>query len=351
VNFREIIGQDPVTAFFRGALKEHRLAHAYLFTGPEGVGKGTFARALARRLLCRNPGDDSCGQCDACRRFDAGNELRFVHVTPPTDKKGVQKTVIDVESVRELAGRLSSRIAEGETRVVLLDDPVGDDAANALLKLLEEPPPGNVFILVTQSPGALPSTIHSRCHKVRFRPIPDARIAARLVERSGVAAEDARFLARLAQGSMGKAVAYAEEGWKDLRDRLRGVAAGRAKDPENFDMGEALDALIKEGAESDEPDGAAGDPGAADWRKGLRKSRERARGCLAILSLFYRDLVMIRENGAEPADPATAAELGAILEKVSTERLLDRLETLLEADVYLKRNANVRLTIEWALTA
>ncbi|MCE9583692.1 MAG: DNA polymerase III subunit delta' [Planctomycetes bacterium] len=354
LTFREIDGQDGATAFFRHARKTGRLAHAYLFTGPEGVGKGTFARTLAKSLLCAKPGDEPCGTCDSCRQFDHGNNLRFITVTPPTDKKGVQKTIIDVESVRDLGTRLSSKLGVGNTRVVLFDDPIGDDAANALLKMLEEPPAGNVFLIVTQSSGALPPTIHSRCHKIRFRPIADEMVAKRLVERSSVAAADARFLARLAQGSMGKAVAYAEEGWKEMRDKLRDIAAGRARDPENFDMGEALDVLIKEGAEADEPEDAKeGEPdaGVADYRKGLRKSRERARTCIAILALFYRDLVMAREGGAEAADPETAAALGKVLEKVSTERLLERLETLLAADGYLKRNANVRLTIEWALVA
>lgn len=266
------------------------------------------------------------------------------------DRKGVQKTIVDVESVRELNARLSTRLAPGDTRVVLLDDPVGDDAANALLKLLEEPPAGNVFVIVTQSPASLPPTIHSRCHRVRFRPIADALIAKRLEEKSGLSAADARFMARLAQGSMGKAVAFSEDGWKETRDRLREIAAGRARDPENFDMGEALDALIKEGSEGDE--GASEpDSGAADYRKALRRTRERARTCLAILAMFYRDLVMARENGAEAADPESLGVLGKVLEKVTTDRLLERLETLLQADAYLKRNANVRLTIEWALVA
>ncbi len=353
MTFRDILGQDTATAFFRHARKTGRLAHAYLFTGPEGVGKGTFARTLAKWLLCRKPGDEACGTCDSCRQMESGNSLRFVTVTPPTDKKGVQKTVIDVESVRDLNARLSSKLAAGDTRVVLLDDPVGDDAANALLKLLEEPPAGNMFIIVTQSPASLPPTIHSRCHRVRFRPIADALIAKRLEEKNGLAAADARFMARLAQGSMGKAVAYAEDGWKETRDKLRSIAAGRARDPENFDMGEAMDALIKEGADAEEPAEKDGEPdaGAADYRKSLRKTRERARTCLAILALFYRDLVMERENGAEAADPETLAELGKVLEKVTTDRLLERLETLLQADAYLKRNANVRLTIEWALVA
>ncbi|KAF0244599.1 MAG: DNA polymerase III subunit [Planctomycetota bacterium] len=353
MTFREILGQDTSTAFFRHARKSGRLAHAYLFTGPEGVGKGTFARALAKWILCRKPADDACGACDSCRQIESGNSLSFVHLTPPTDRKGVQKTVIDVESVRDLNARLASKIAAGDSRVVLFDDPIGDDAANALLKLLEEPPAGNLFLIVTQSPASLPATIHSRCHRVRFRPIADALISKRLEERSGIAAADARFLARLAQGSMGKAVAYAEDGWKETRDKLREIAAGRARDPENYDMGEALDALIKEGAEAEDSGEKDGEPDTAiaDYRKSLRKTRERARTCLAILALFYRDLVMSRENGAEAADPETLAELGKVLEKVTTDRLIERLETLLQADAYLRRNANVRLTIEWALVA
>jgi DNA polymerase-3 subunit delta' len=347
VNFKDILGQDPVAAFFREARRAGRLAHAYLFVGPEGVGKGTFARAFARWMLCASPGEDSCGACDSCRQFDHGNHLRFVQVQPPVDKKGVRKTIVDVESVRDLNTRLAAKLKTGETRVVLLDDPIGDDAANALLKILEEPPAGNVFVIVTSAPGALPPTIHSRCHRIRFRPIPDALIARRLEERSEVPAADSRFLARLAQGSLGKAVAYAEEGWREARDRLREIAAGRARDPENFDMGEALDQLIKEGAEEAKEEG--GDDIGGDYRKALRQTRERARTCLAILALFYRDLLMTREGGAEPADPETAATLGKLLERVTTDRLLDRLETLLQADLYLKRNANVRLTLEWAL--
>lgn len=346
MNLASILGQDHAAAFFRHALASGRLAHAYLFTGPEGVGKATFAVALARRLLCASPDDDACGACDACRRFDSSNHLGFVRVEPPADKKGVVKTVVDVESVRALEARLAMKLARGDRRVVLIDHPIGEDAANALLKILEEPPAGNVFLIVTQAPESLPRTIHSRTHRIRFRPIPDALLAARLAERHGLAPGDARFIARLAQGSFGKAAAYAEEGWMEVRGKLRAIAAGRARDPENFDMGEALEALIKEGGESEEAEGAEE---AADYRKGLRQARARARAVLGALALLYRDVVMLREGGAEPADREAAEELSGLLAKVTTERLLDRLETLLQSDLHLKRNANVKLVVEWAL--
>jgi DNA polymerase III subunit delta' len=201
-----IVGQDQATTLLRRALAADRVAHAYAFVGPTGVGRRLTALAFAQALLCAAGG---CGECSACRRVAAGRhpDCRLVAPTPPRDNpRGAP--AIRIEDVRELEHWAALAPHEGPRKVFVLDDAdrMTLPTAQALLKTLEEPPPRTVLILILANPRALPPTVLSRCQQVRFRPLGEEQIGRLLVDR-GFDAAMARRLARRSRGQLGLALA------------------------------------------------------------------------------------------------------------------------------------------------
>jgi DNA polymerase-3 subunit gamma/tau len=200
--FSELVGQEHVTRTLVQALKSGRIAHAFLFTGIRGVGKTTAARILARCLNCaEGPTPEPCGKCPACLEIRAGSALDVVEIDGATYRK--------IDDARAIIENLSYRPARDRFKVYIIDEAhqLTDQAFNALLKTLEEPPPHVKFILATTEPQKMPETILSRLQRYDFRRIPFAAIVERLTElasRETVEAEPAalRMLAREAGGSM-----------------------------------------------------------------------------------------------------------------------------------------------------
>lgn len=200
--FDDLVGQETVVRTLRNALATGKVSHAYVFSGLRGVGKTTAARILAKALNCeRGPTPDPCGQCVPCREIAEGTSMDVLEIDAASNR-GID----NVRELREVARILPVR---DRYRVFILDEAhqLTGEAFNALLKILEEPPPHVVFILASTEKHKFPPTILSRCQQLDFRPLPAETIASRLQEvaaRENFALEDAaaHLIARAAQGSL-----------------------------------------------------------------------------------------------------------------------------------------------------
>lgn len=222
-------------AAFEAALGRGRLHHAWLLTGPEGVGKASFAWRAAARLLGA-PGFAADPNHPAVRLMIAGSHPDFIRVElEARDKSGVLRREITVDQARRLPEFFAKAPAMGRHRVAIIDsvDDLNTNAANAVLKTLEEPSASGVLLLVSHSPGRLLPTIRSRCRRLRFDPWPEPAVAGFLTRRGldgGIAAN--------AAGSPGRALALAEEGGSDLRAQAEALID--AKGPKRLEGFQAL---------------------------------------------------------------------------------------------------------------
>lgn len=213
----DLLGHEAAERLWGQARASGRLHHAWLITGSEGIGKATLAYRLARSLLAgRGPGAPL--QMDPAdpvfRRVAAGTHAGLMTVERGTDEKTKRlRRDIVVDEVREVAQFLRRTAGEGDYRIVIVDgaEHMNTNAANALLKLLEEPPAGALLLLVCHAPGLLPTTIRSRCRRLRLAPLSEETVRS-LMDRYAreIVAEDRAAMAHLGEGSIGRALALAE---------------------------------------------------------------------------------------------------------------------------------------------
>src|SRR3989339_1924180 len=173
-SFDDVIGQDPISRTLKNAIKQNRVAHAYLFCGTRGVGKTTMARVLAKALNCLSvdePTADPCCKCQSCIAINAGEDIDVLEIDGATNN--------GVDQVRELRQNAIYRPARARHKIYIIDEVhmVSAGAFNALLKILEEPPAHVKFIFATTEPNKVLATIQSRCQRFDFASISTAKIA------------------------------------------------------------------------------------------------------------------------------------------------------------------------------
>lgn len=202
MRFADVAGHAHVKDVLLRAARRERVPHAFLFAGPEGVGKRRMALAFLSYLVCRDRGaQDACGQCRPCRMVDAGTFADLAVLAP-------EKGTIKIDAVREATPRLFFEALVGPWKCLLIDDAhaMTLEAANAALKTLEEPPSRTLFVLVTSSPDVLPRTVLSRCVTLHFGALPTDEVAALVARERGIPEDDALAAAALSRGSPGRAL-------------------------------------------------------------------------------------------------------------------------------------------------
>jgi DNA polymerase-3 subunit delta' len=229
--FDSLIGNEEAREALRRLLSNARLPGSLLFTGEPGIGKKLFALELAKALNCRNrKGVEACDECSSCRRIasstfppfgkDEDDKNRLIW-SEHADVAMVRpyKQIIRVGPVRELEREANFRPFEGAARIFIVEDAdyMNDQAANALLKTLEEPPSTSHLVLTTSNPTALLATIRSRCQIIRFAPIATADVQQFLTEEEAMAPGDAQLLARTSRGSLGRALSADIETYRERR--------------------------------------------------------------------------------------------------------------------------------------
>ena len=252
-----IVGQDRAVERFANAWASRKLHHAWLLAGPKGVGKASFAHKAARRVLAEAagppfdlPGIESADDHRIVKLIEAGSHPDMRWLERLTDEKTDKlKRNISVDQVRGLAELFELSPAMSDWRVAVIDsvDDLEASGANALLKMLEEPPPNSLFFLVSHAPGRLLPTIRSRCRRLDFQKLDDDAMTSILSERTPdlSAAERKRIIA-MSFGSAGRALAFAELGLAKLEDTA--LAILRQGDPTNARRSELANELGKKGA-------------------------------------------------------------------------------------------------------
>lgn len=332
MSWTRIRGHEAQVRAFDRAVRRGRLAHAYLFTGPPGVGKRLFAGELAKALLCEG-GDGAvlaaCDACTSCTLVEGGTHPDLFIVARPEDSHE-----LPIEVMRELCRGFALKSARGRGKVAVLDDAddLNDASANCFLKTLEEPPPRSVFILVGSSSERQLPTIVSRCQVVRFAPLPESVVAdlLRVQELSDPALVPR--LARLSGGSPGEALALADPALWEFRHRLLQELFGPK--PDTVGLARAWMQFVEEVGKESGP------------------QRRRAAVMLRLLIGFLEDaLALSCEGTPRLADPEDRPLLQGVAGRVEPDRLVTLLERCLEADTQIERYAQLVLVLEALLDA
>ncbi len=292
----DLLGHQQQREWFRTAIASGRLATSFLFVGPESIGKRTFARLLAKSLLCKQTADASlefCGACEDCAQVDASTHPDLIQIFKPADKAFIPTELLIGERekrMREgLCHDISLRPYSGTRKVAILDDAdyLNVEGANSLLKTLEEPPPDSVLILVGSSLQRQLPTIRSRCQAIIFRPLSLEQLQT-LIERHGIAdnPERASEIAALCGGSLAEASLLADPELTEFRSELLEMLAA---DRLMFgNLSKSCSGIID----------AAGKDG--------RVKRERAKLVLRVSASFYR-AVALRLSGADDRSDSSLA--------------------------------------------
>jgi DNA polymerase-3 subunit gamma/tau len=341
--FEDLVGQQHVTETLANAIKNNRVAHAYIFSGARGVGKTTAARILAKALNCvKGPTPEPCGECDSCKEIATGSSLDVIEIDAASNR--------GIDQIRELREMVRYAPAASRSKVVILDEAhmLTGEASNALLKTLEEPPDRVIFVMATTQPEDLVDTIRSRSQHFHFRALTFAEISGRLEEiakKENLKIELGAMavIARMAEGSLRDALSLLEQARAFCGDNIPGK---EVRDLLGVVPEDALDELVGAIAE-----------GSADRALGLvhtfqKEGRNLQHFCREAIR-HVRNLLIARVCGAESdliaATPDQRPVLAKAAARFSEEDLTRFFQILLQTDDDLRRKPDPRVHLEMGL--
>jgi len=319
LRFAEIIGQTKAKEMLRRSVAQQRMSHAFLFKGPSGVGKKTLAHTFAAYINCREPQEqEPCGQCPSCSKFRSGNHPDFMLIEP-------EGAAIKINQVRELKKALAFPPFEAHQRIVLLTEvhTMRREAANSLLKTLEEPPASTVLILTGDEAGGILPTILSRCQVIPFFPLPHDKVAECLVLEDKVPEESAASLAAISEGSLGRARLLLKKELLPLRKQI-------------------IETLLAVA-----PNTPAAILGIGTLSEAAAKLKEDLPELLELLKSWLHDLVLEMDGAADRARNHDLFPFAAAArQRWNREDLANRLQLLNTAQKQLNRNCNASAVCE-----
>jgi DNA polymerase-3 subunit delta' len=325
----QIIGQSRVISLLQRSLEKGTLAHAYLLVGPPHVGKMTLALNLAQALNCEAD-QPPCGECASCQKIASAKhaDVQVIGLTSSANSAEAKSQVeISIEQIRQLQHSANLPPFEGKHKVFIIDgaELMSNEAANCLLKTLEEPVGRVLFILLTTNDGLLPATIISRCQRLELPPLATTEIEAALNNRWGIEPSKARLLARLSHGCPGWAFSAAAD---DGLLQQRAEQMDKLLDIINDDYEERFAYVAQLVAQ-------------------FGKSRESVHQILDLWLDYWRDLMLVK---AGCSDDATNIDLEATLTRMAGDYSLAQIKTFINsiqaAKEQLGQNANPRLVLE-----
>ena len=322
------IGQDRAVKALSRALISDRLSHAYLLEGPRHVGKMTLALDLARAVNCIGE-ERPCGGCAQCRRIEDGlhADVLVVGVASRGDDSGRSRVAITIDQVREVQRVAGLKPYEGRYRVFIIDgaERLSEEAANSLLKVLEEPPEQVILVLLAQDATGLLPTIVSRCNKIELRRLPASQVARELEARYDIEPERSNQIARLSGGLIGWALQAASQ--PDLLERRETRLA-------------QIEAVVQ--ADLEERFSYA-----ASMAVQFGQDRELARQHLELWLGWWRDILVIKEGQPDlVVDVGRLDTLRDAAQTLSSAHVAAAVRSLLTASEYLDRNVSPRLVLE-----
>lgn len=341
--FRDLVGQAHVTETLVNAIRNNRVAHAYIFSGARGVGKTTAARILAKALNCaKGPTPEPCNECDSCREIAAGTSLDVMEIDAASNR--------GIDQIRELREMVRYAPAAARSKVVILDEAhmLTEEASNALLKTLEEPPDKVIFVMATTEPESLADTIRSRSQHFHFRALSFGEITGRLAEicrQEGLQAEPGALavMARAAEGSLRDALSLLEQARAFCGDTMTEKPVRELLGVVPEDAFEELVGAIEAG--SAERVLALVHRFQAEGRHLQHVCREAIR--------YFRNLLVARVCGADSeliaVTPEQRPKLSAAAAKFTEEDLTRFFQILLHTDDDLRRKPDPRLHLEMGL--
>jgi DNA polymerase-3 subunit delta' len=352
-----LFGQEAAVSALRKALEAEHLPGTYLFVGPSGVGKGALAQAFAQAVACLTPRHapfDACGECESCRRMKTGTQPEIVTIYPAGEQMQIwQFWDRDNKPQGILSHTLNFAPSIGKRRVYILEqaETLNESAANSLLKVLEEPPPYALFVLLASHPARVLPTIVSRSQVVRLRPVPTEELAGFLRKRPDIDPARARMLAAYAEGRIGQAVKMAQDvrvgeeigRMMDFAEQLADAPRVRAlKIAEQMrKLAAQIKALIGEEPTSESDDGEGG-------TVKERAGRKQQAAVFDLLVAFYRDLLTLSagSDASHAVNQDRIVKLKRLARSGTPERWMRCLDALLLARRRLDANANVALVTE-----
>lgn len=322
LSFHDIVGHDQIKEHFQKAIENHKVSHAYILTGEAGMGRKSLANAFALALLCEKGKADPCMQCHACKQVLSDNHPDLIHVTHEKPNS------IGVDDIREqINDTIMVRPYSSYYKIYIVDEAekMTQQAQNALLKTIEEPPSYAIIILLTTNQEAFLPTILSRCVQLKLKPLRDFVVKSYLVEALHVPEADADVYAAFARGNLGKAISLvSSEDFKLMHQEVLRLL----KQIKQTDISELLDYIRK-----------------------MKEDNLDIYECLDFMQMWYRDVLLYKVT--KDMNLLIFKDEYKAINEISTGSAYDGLEKILEAidkaKVRLDANVNMELAMELML--